>query len=68
MFTRKARQALRKARQQPGGDYVALLIEGEKAFRKGLTLADNPYRSGDDAEIWQEGFEDARDQYLADMT
>ena len=43
-----------------GGEYTNLLKEGELAFKRGQPESSNPY-SGEDAEIWKEGWNDMRD-------
>jgi len=55
-FSRTARKALRRNRQQPGGDLVAILREGERAALAGLPASACPYPAGsEDADIWTEG-------------
>lgn len=59
MISRKARAALRKARQGKTNDYVGILREGGRAAQSGLPLFANPYASGtEDHETWAEGHAD----------
>jgi ribosome modulation factor len=63
-FSRKALNARSQVRKDAKANcgYVQILREGEKAYLKGFGLDANPYQSGtEDAEIWAEGWEDARD-------
>jgi hypothetical protein len=61
-FSRSSRKARRLAREARSS-LVEILRRGERAYSAGLTLADNPFARGtEDAEIWQEGFTDARSQ------
>lgn len=59
-FSRKARTALRKSRQGNTCPITAILKEGENAFRNGQPVSANPY-DGEDAELWVEGWEDAKE-------
>lgn len=53
----KMHKARREAHKNAGGSYVKLLKEGEAAKRAGKPKASNPY-TGEDAEIWEEGYDD----------
>jgi hypothetical protein len=61
-FSRKALKARAKVRKDAaaGCEYVQILREGENAYRAGQSIEANPY-TGEDAEIWEEGYIDARE-------
>jgi hypothetical protein len=63
MISKAALKASAKARREgaPKCGYRAVLKEGERAYFAGHPLAANPYAAGsEDAEVWAEGWEDAR--------
>jgi hypothetical protein len=64
-FSKKARAAQRLARQgERATGYVENLREGERAFLAGHGQEANPYQPGtEEAEIWSEGWWDARDVF-----
>jgi hypothetical protein len=62
VFSRSARRGLRKSRQSSGGKYVHILKQGEAAYRAGKPPSANPH-TGEDAEIWLDGYNDAKHHY-----